>query len=242
MGGDKGPEEIVAGALEAASDSVVPVPSGPKGLDTQGLELVEATETIEMHEKPVEAVRSKPQSSLVLACRAVGAGEADAVVSAGNTGATLAAGLFHIRRLPEVDRPAIAVVIPAATGPRSCSTPARTRSAPSTCSSSPRWARSSPTRCSRSPTPTCGCSRSARSPRKATSSRSRRTRSLPRATSTSAATSRAATFSKAGDVVVCDGFTGNVCLKLLEGTISVILEGIRDEIRSSTSRGKIGAS
>ena len=41
--------------------------------------------------------------------------------------------------------------------------------------------------------------------------------------------------------MVCDGFTGNVCLKLLEGTISVILEGIRDEIRSST-RGKIGAS
>ena len=117
MGGDNGPDEVVAGALEAASDTVVPVLYGPRGLDTQGLELVEAAETIEMHEKPVEAVRAKPQSSLVLACRAVGEGDADAVVSAGNTGATLAAGLFHIRRLPEVDRPAIAVVIPARDGP-----------------------------------------------------------------------------------------------------------------------------
>src|SRR5213079_1905978 len=51
--------------------------------------------------------------ALVAACRAVGAGEADAVVSAGNTGAMLAAGLLHIRRLPGVARPAIAVVIPA---------------------------------------------------------------------------------------------------------------------------------
>src|SRR2546423_15540463 len=66
-----------------------------------------------MHEKPAEAVRAKPDSSLVAACRAVGTGEADAVVSAGNTGAMLAAGLLHIRRLPGVVRPAIAVVIPA---------------------------------------------------------------------------------------------------------------------------------
>src|SRR3954447_19031918 len=113
MGGDRGPEDIVAGALEAASSTLRPILYGPSGLDTKGLELVEASQEIAMHEKPVEAVRTKTNSSLVLACRAVGAGEADAVVSAGNTGATLAAGLFHIRRLPEVDRPAIAVVVPA---------------------------------------------------------------------------------------------------------------------------------
>ena len=117
MGGDRGPDEVVAGALEAASELVEPILFGPPGLDTKGLELVEASEVIAMHEKPVEAVRAKADSSLVLACRAVGHGEADAVVSAGNTGATLAAGLFHIRRLPEVDRPAIAVVIPARDGP-----------------------------------------------------------------------------------------------------------------------------
>ena len=73
---------------------------------------------IEMHEKPADAVRSKPDSSLVAACRAVGDGEADAVVSAGNTGAMLAAGLLNIRRIPGVLRPAIAVVVPHASGRR----------------------------------------------------------------------------------------------------------------------------
>jgi len=117
MGGDRGPSEIVAGALEAASETVRPVLYGPRDLETEGLELVEAPDTIDMHEKPVEAVRAKPGSSLVAACRAVGDGQAEAVVSAGNTGAMLAAGLFHIHRLREVDRPAIAVIIPARDGP-----------------------------------------------------------------------------------------------------------------------------
>jgi Fatty acid/phospholipid biosynthesis enzyme len=60
---------------------------------------------IEMADKPAEAVRAKPDSSLVAAVRGVAAGDADAVVSAGNTGAMLAAGLIHLRRLPGVMRP-----------------------------------------------------------------------------------------------------------------------------------------
>ena len=70
-----------------------------------------------MDDHAVEAVRAKPDSSLVRAVRAVADGEADAVVSAGSTGAMLAASLLHIRRLPGVYRPAIAVVIPARRGP-----------------------------------------------------------------------------------------------------------------------------
>ena len=91
MGGDRGPEEIVAGALDARSDGVEPVLVGPAGLDTHGLELIEAPDVIGMDEKPTEAVRGKPNSSLVVACRAVGQGKAQTVVSAGNTGAMLAA-------------------------------------------------------------------------------------------------------------------------------------------------------
>ncbi len=113
MGGDRGPETIVAGAAEAASAGIEPVLFGPPGLDTLGLPLVEATQAIEMDESPVEAVRAKSDSSLVRAVRAVAEGEAEAVVSAGSTGAMLAASLLHIRRLPGVFRPAIAVVIPA---------------------------------------------------------------------------------------------------------------------------------
>ena len=75
MGGDRGPEDVVAGAVEAASSTLRPILYGPSGLDTKGLELVEASEEIAMHEKPVEAVRTKTNSSLVLACRAVGEGE-----------------------------------------------------------------------------------------------------------------------------------------------------------------------
>ena len=72
MGADRGPAEIVAGAVEAASADIRPLIVGPAGLDTRGLELVEAPDVIEMEDKPTEAVRSKPDSSLVVACRLVG--------------------------------------------------------------------------------------------------------------------------------------------------------------------------
>ena len=116
LGGDRAPEEIVAGALAAAADGVEVILHGPEGLDTGGLELVVAPTAIGMAEKPSEAVRAKPDSSMVSAVRAVADGSADAVVSAGNTGALLAAGLLHLRRLPGVLRPAIAIPMPTRRG------------------------------------------------------------------------------------------------------------------------------
>ena len=117
LGGDRAPEEIVAGAREMSSRSVVPVVFGPADLDTEGLEHVVTEGSIGMQEKPAEAVRGKPDSSLVRAVRAVADGEADAVVSAGNTGAMLAAALLYVRRLPGIHRPAIGAVIPSGRGP-----------------------------------------------------------------------------------------------------------------------------
>jgi glycerol-3-phosphate acyltransferase PlsX len=117
LGGDRAPEEIVAGAAAAASAKIKPIMFGPAGLDTLGLPLIEASESVEMDDHAVEAVRSKSDSSLVRAVRAVAEDDADAVVSAGNTGAMLAASLLHIRRLPGVHRPGIAVVIPTLRGP-----------------------------------------------------------------------------------------------------------------------------
>src|SRR5437763_16714201 len=116
MGGDRGPAEVVAGALEAASDGLTPIMYGSRGTKTGGLELRETQGVIEMHEKPAEAVRSKPGSSLVSAVRAVSEGEADGVVSAGNTGAVLAAGLLALRRIPCVLRPATPAPSPALSG------------------------------------------------------------------------------------------------------------------------------
>ena len=112
LGGDRAPDEIVAGAAAAASPEIQPTLFGPASLDPHGLALVEASEEIAMDEHAVESVRSKTNSSLVRAVRAVGDGDADVVVSAGNTGAMLAASLLHIRRMPGVHRPGIAVVIP----------------------------------------------------------------------------------------------------------------------------------
>src|SRR5204862_1811395 len=117
MGGARAPDEIVAGALEAASSEIAPLLVGPAGLETGGLELIEAQTTIAMDEKPGEAVRAKRDSSLVVACRLVREGRADAAVSAGNTGAMLAAAVLGIRRLRGVKRPALAVVLPAKRGP-----------------------------------------------------------------------------------------------------------------------------
>src|SRR3954451_15351508 len=117
MGGDRGPDEIVAGALEARGDGIEPVIFGDSSLDPQGLELVATSGVIGMDEKPAEAVRAKPESSLVASVRAVAEGRADAVVSPGNTGAMLAAGLLELRRIPGVMRPAIAVPIPGRRGP-----------------------------------------------------------------------------------------------------------------------------
>ena len=85
LGGDHAPDEIVAGAVEAATGSIEPVLYGPATLDAQGLDLVPCTEMIEMHEKPADAVRGKPDSSLVRAVRFARkhAGELPALVEAG---------------------------------------------------------------------------------------------------------------------------------------------------------------
>ncbi|HEX4324799.1 MAG TPA: hypothetical protein VHZ77_09255, partial [Gaiellaceae bacterium] len=87
MGGDRGPEAVVEGALAALADGIDPVVFGSAELDTGGLELVPTTQVVGMDERPADAFRTKADSSLVRAVRAVADGEADAVVSAGNTGA-----------------------------------------------------------------------------------------------------------------------------------------------------------
>jgi glycerol-3-phosphate acyltransferase PlsX len=115
MGGDKAPGEIVAGAVQAASELGVPVVlvgrSAELG-DTGGLEVIEASETVAMDEDPASAVRRKKDSSLVRAAEAVRDGRALAMVSAGNTGAAMASALLRMGRLPGVTRPAIATPIP----------------------------------------------------------------------------------------------------------------------------------
>jgi glycerol-3-phosphate acyltransferase PlsX len=118
MGGDHGPSEIVPGALDYAAahpqDVILLVgredriraiaPTLPPNVV-----ISPAAEVIEMDEHPARALREKKQASILVACDLVKRGEADAVVTAGHTGAGMAAAVLRIGRLPRVDRPALAV-------------------------------------------------------------------------------------------------------------------------------------
>lgn len=115
VGGDLAPGEIVEGARRASEEHGVGIvlvgPPDQVG-DTRGLELLPCTEIIGMDEDPAGGVRRKKDSSLVRAAELVRDGKASAMVSAGNTGATMASALLRMGRLPGVVRPCIATPLP----------------------------------------------------------------------------------------------------------------------------------
>jgi glycerol-3-phosphate acyltransferase PlsX len=244
MGGDRAPEEIVAGALGARSEGVEPILYGReevlRGL-AGGLRIVDVPQVVVMDDKPADAAREKRDSSMFAACRAVGAGEADVVISAGNTGALLAAGLLEIRRLPDVHRPAIAVVLPSFERPTVLLD--------------------------------CGANADARAehllqfgqmgavfaeemlgvaePEVALLSIGEEPEKGNRLTLEAHALLAAAELRFVGnvegrellrgaaDVVVCDGFTGNVVLKTLEGSVRTTFGALRNEV-TATLPGRLG--
>jgi len=116
MGGDHAPDAIVAGARAAADAGTPIVLVGPADLadrvDIGGLPLIVASEVIEMDEDGGKAVRRKKDSTLVRAAEAVRDGQASAMISAGNTGATMASALLRMGRIKGVNRPAIATIVP----------------------------------------------------------------------------------------------------------------------------------
>jgi glycerol-3-phosphate acyltransferase PlsX len=113
MGGDRAPSEILAGAHEAAALGIPILLVGPEGLDGIGdLPLFPASEVIEMDDDPAQSVRRKRDSTLVRAAEAVRDGKASAMISAGNTGATMASALLRMGRIEGVSRPAIATPVP----------------------------------------------------------------------------------------------------------------------------------
>jgi phosphate acyltransferase len=242
LGGDRAPDEVVAGALEAATDSVQPVLYGPAGLDAGGLEHVVTTQAIAMGAKPAETVRAKPDSSLVAACRAVGEGAADAVVSAGNTGAMLAACFLELRRLRGVARPAIAVVIPAKRGPTVLiDAGANSDARPEHLLQFAYMGAVFAQEVLDVREPEVRLLSIGEEPEKGDQLTLEAHALLAAADDLRFAgnTESRVLLAGAADVVVCDGFTGNVALKLMEGTIRTVLEELREEI-VATRRGRIG--
>ncbi|QJB55410.1 phosphate acyltransferase PlsX [Pseudodesulfovibrio sp. zrk46] len=127
MGGDFGPQVAVPGAVDAAREGIAVSLVGDETaikaelakLDTDGLDItvVHTTQVVEMDDKPSDALRRKKDSSIQVACRLVKNGEADGVVSPGNSGATVACGMFVLGRIKGVLRPALAGILPTEKNP-----------------------------------------------------------------------------------------------------------------------------
>ena len=127
MGGDNAPEQVVRGAVRAARELGVSITLVGRGdaierilrsmpPPAHGIEVVDVPDVVAMDDHPATAVRAKPDSSIVRACDLVAAGQAAAAVSAGNSGATLAAALLRIKRIKGIARPAIGTSFPSKSG------------------------------------------------------------------------------------------------------------------------------
>jgi glycerol-3-phosphate acyltransferase PlsX len=251
-GADMGPAEVAAGARLAAAQGVRVLLFGPArelGEVGPGVEVVDAPASIAKGADPARAVRSTPHASIVQAARAVAEDRAQALVCAGGTGAALAAGLFNIKRARGVHRPALALPIPIP-GPSSvrpvtlldvgASAHARSEHLVQFAFMGAAFA-----------SVVLGLER----PRVGLLSNGeeaeRGSELVVRAGAalTERATGGALRFvgnveggdivRDVADVVVTDGFTGNIALKLMEGVSQTLLGAVRDAAVSST-RGKLG--
>jgi len=129
MGGDRAPAGIVDGAYEAVAEAggklevvligkqdVLKSYIAERGLSSPSVEIINASEVVEMSESPATAIRRKKDSSISVAMRLHKEGKVEAVVSAGNTGAVVASSLLQLGRLKGIDRPGIAIFVPAGGG------------------------------------------------------------------------------------------------------------------------------
>ena len=260
MGGDNAPGEIVRGALLAVSrlgvrvvlvgrpDDVERALASAHGAvpagQVAGVEVVAADEVIAMDEHPAAAVRAKKNASVVVACSLVASGRASAVVSAGNSGAVLAAALFHVGRLRGVARPAIGTTLPCSDG-SSCfllDVGANTDCKPEWLAQFGVMGSVYAESMMGVASPRVGLLSNGEEPGKGSS--------LVQAASPLLASAPIQfvgnvegkdLFRHACDVAVTDGFTGNIALKTAEGVGEFLLSAISVEARKSV-QGMIGGA
>ncbi|HEX2119131.1 MAG TPA: phosphate acyltransferase PlsX [Acidimicrobiales bacterium] len=243
MGGDKGPAEIVSGAREAAEKFGVPVVlvGRPEAIGDAGdLEVWAASEVIDMVDDPLQGVRRKKDASMVRAAEAVRDGRASAMVSAGNTGGVMASALLRMGRISGVARPAIATVLPV---PGSSPTVLLDSGANTECT--PPWllqfaqmgAAYAAQRFGK-PEPLVGLLSIGEEKSKG-NDLVRGAHALL-AEPGSLRTGRFVgnvegrdVLTDAADVVVTDGFTGNVVLKTLEGSVRVVVDALLNVMTAS---------
>jgi glycerol-3-phosphate acyltransferase PlsX len=254
MGGDKAPDEIIAGALRARDELGIPVVlvGRPEDLpDTGGLDVIPASEVIAMDADPAGSVRRMKDSSLVRAAEAVRDGKASAMISAGNTGATMASALLRMGRIKGVSRPAIATPIPVLGSP----TPTVLLDAGANAECTPEWlaqfaqmgAVYARDRYGVAE-PTVAILSIGEEPTKGNALVKGTHELLADGVLLAAAGARFVgnvegrdLMTDAADVVVTDGFTGNVALKSHEGALKALVSGLlaafdaSDEARAASA-------
>lgn len=249
MGGDKAPAAILKGCWEAAplfeTGDVVFLVGDEKvcrdGLESSGLspdqkqfyKIVPTTEVVEMDDSPVEAIRNKPNSSIAVQCKMAAKGEADVVISAGNTGACVAAAQLRMRTLPGVSRPGIAVIVPTFYGPVViCDAGANVTPKPKHLFQYAIMAGAYATAVCGVENPRVGLMSIGEEDSKGTSL-VKETRQLmrdePQINFVGNVEGRDLTKGVV-DVIVCDGFVGNIVLKLMEGVSEGIFQMIAHEL------------
>ncbi|MFH0702608.1 MAG: phosphate acyltransferase PlsX [bacterium] len=255
MGGDHAPIEIIKGAIIAAKEYNIAlqlvgqtdkIEAELNKYNTNGLDIkiTRADEIIEMDEAPGTAIRRKKNSSIVVAVDAVAKNESQALVAAGSTGAAMAASLFGLGRLPGIDRPAIAVILP------TMLKPAVMLDAGANSSCEPHMLAQFATMGSIFSASILGV----KNPRVGVlniGGESSKGNTLTQNTYKLLAKQTHINFigNVEGrelfmgicDVVVCDGFVGNVTLKVAEGVANMIVKMLKDELNSSVL-AKIGAA
>ena len=255
MGGDYAPEEIVKGAIIAAREYNVAlqlvgqldkIEAELKKYNTNGLDikLTGADEVIEMDEAPGSAIRRKRNASIVVSVDAVAKGDSQAVVAAGSTGAAMAASLFGLGRLPGIDRPAIAVTIP------TINKPVVLIDAGANSSCEPEMLHQFAVMGSifsncviGTDNPRVGILNIGEEPGKGTELAQNTYKLLSQKQdhiNFIGNVEGRELFASACDVVVCDGFVGNITLKVTEGVATMMVKMLKHEINSSLL-AKIGA-
>ena len=250
MGGDHGPAVIIGGAIAAARRfdldlTIVGRASEIEGVlariepPARSIDILDAPEVIEMDDHPAMAVRRKKKSSIVLALKEVKEGRADAMVSAGNSGGVMTASLAVLGRIPGVDRPALATVLPTLRGNTiMLDLGAVTDPSSENLIQFAHMAKVYAEAALGKENPTIALLSNG-------SENSKGSRlvleTFPLLEAESGlnfvGNAEGAELLRGSiDVVVTDGFTGNVALKSMEGTASVIIEAIRDELTSSLPR------
>ena len=245
-GADKGPAEVARGAaLAAAAGTRVLLfgPSGSLGDVPEGVEVVDAPVSIAKDPDPARAVRRTPDASIVLAVEAVASGRADALVSGGSTGAALAAALFRFKRAPGVHRPALALVVPVPKAPfLLLDAGANVEVRPEHLVQFAHMGAAFMEVVMGVERPRVALLSNGEEPSKgpeAVVAAHEALRSSPGELSFVGNVEGFAIGTGAADVIVADGFAGNVALKVMEGTSSALLGAVRGAATSSL-RAKLG--